>query len=141
MSYTKNINFFYFSNTFNKLYSEFFINKFLWKIDPIFNNPWKLDKLVTIAKVQEIRAVRFWEKFRQGTNREQYRTGVHMIIYLNLVLFLASYLKFNSSSINLSKLSITTTLVCIILFFSVRKFLTITTFYHYYDRLNSLKFF
>ena len=52
----------------------------------------------------------------------------------------SDYLKFNSSSINLSKLSITTTIVCIILFFSVRKFLTITTFYRYYDRLNSLKF-
>ena len=130
----------YFSKTFNTLYSEFFINKFLWKIDPIFNNPWKLDKLITISKVQEIRAVRFWEKFRQGTNREQYRTGVHMIIYLNLVLFLASYLKFNSSSVNLSKLSITTTLVCIILFFSVRKFFSLTNFYNYYDRLNSLRF-
>ena len=121
---------------FNQLYLNYYVNKFYWKIDPILNTSWKLDvHNVNVTKVQDIRAARFWEKFRQGTNREQYRTGVHMIIYLNIVLFVGAYLRFNSSTINISKLSLLTVLLSVLLFFSIRKITSVHTLLSSYKRL------
>ena len=133
-------NSFFFKNkykiNFNQLYLNYYINKFYWKIDPVLNTSWKLDiNQTNITKLQDVRSTRFWEKFRQGTNREQYRTGVHMIIYLNIVLFVAAYLRFNSSAINLSKLSLLTVFLSIFLFFSIRKVTSVNTLVTTYKRL------
>ena len=133
-------NSFFFKNkykiNFNQLYLNYYINKFYWKIDPVLNTSWKLDiNQTNITKLQDVRSTRFWEKFRQGTNREQYRTGVHMIIYLNIVLFVAAYLRFNSSTINLSKLSLLTVFLSIFLFFSIRKVTSVNTLVTTYKRL------
>ena len=110
------------SNSIYRDYEKFISKKKpLWKIESI-SSSWKT-RFNKMNFIELIRSCKVWEKFRQGSNREIYRTGVHLILLLTVIIFLGLMLKTMKSTIDFIKIFHTLKLLFILptmLFMSLR---------------------